>query len=283
MTMMKNINIKGLLATVVSAAIFVSGANAADEAMHPDRNEYTSAGIFGKFDQPSMQRGLQVYMEICAACHSLDLVAFRTLEDLGYNEDEIKAIAIEYEYEDLDADGEEVFRTGIPADYFPAPFPNEQAARVANFGALPPDFSTLVKAREHLSFLPWATTYGEDYIVALMEGYEEEVPASAPADFELADGTYYNHYFTGNAIAMAPPLFDEMVEYADGTPSTVKQMAYDVANFMAWAADPTMQERKEMGLNVMLFMIVFVILLYFTNKRVWRKVKKGQDIDPSQL
>ncbi len=281
--MIKNVKLKGLLATAISAVMFVSSANAADEAMHPKRNDYTSAGIFGKFDIPSLQRGFQVYVEVCAACHSMDLVAFRTLEDIGYNEDEIKAIAVEYEYETLDDDGEQTFRPGIPADYFPAPFANENQARSANGGALPPDFSTLIKAREHLSFFPWASTYGEDYVVALMEGYHDEVPETAPEGFELTPGLYYNDYFTGNAIAMAPPLFDEMVEYADGTPATIHQMAYDVANFMAWASDPTMQERKEMGLKVMLFMIVFVIMLYYTNKRVWKKVKKGDDIDPSQL
>lgn len=278
--MMKNFNIKGLMATIVTVTLLSSAADAATEgALHPEKHDYTSTGIFGKFDIPSLQRGLQVYTEICAACHSLDLVAFRTLEDFGYNEDEIKAIAIEYEYETLDDDGEVIFRTGIPADYFPAPFANEQAARSANFGALPPDFSTLVKAREHLSFFPWATTYGEDYIVALLTGYHDE----APEGVEMTEGLYYNDYFVGNQIAMSPPLFEDMVEYADGTPASLEQMSVDVANFMAWAADPTMQERKEMGLKVMLFMIVFVILLYFTNKRVWRKVKKGDDIDPSQL
>ena len=278
--MMKNINIKGLLATIVTATLLCSGTNAATEGvMHPEKQGYTSTGIFGKFDIPSLQRGLQVYTEVCAACHSMDLVAFRTLKDFGYNEDEIKAIAIEYEYETLDEDGEIIYRLGIPADSFPAPFANENMARSANGGALPPDFSTLIKAREHLSFLPWTTTYGEDYVVTLMTGYHED----APEGFDLNEGLYYNDYFAGNQIAMAPPLFDEIVEYADGTPATIHQMAYDVANFMAWASDPTMQERKEMGLRVMLFMFVFVILLYFTNKRIWRKVKKGEDIDPSQL
>lgn len=279
--MMINIKNKGLLATLVGAFIFVSGANAAtdDGVLHPERHDYTSTGVFGKFDQPSLQRGFQIYVEVCAACHSMDLVAFRSLADIGYNEDEIKAIAIEYEYEALDSDGEETFRPGIPADYFPSPFANEAMARSANGGAMPPDFSTLVKAREHLSFFPWASVYGEDYVVALMTGYEEE----APEGVEMNEGLYFNHYFAGNQIAMAPPLFDEMVEYADGTPATLEQMSYDVANFMAWASDPTMQERKEMGLKVMLFMFVFVILLYFTNKRIWRKVKKGEDIDPSKV
>ena len=281
---MKNIKIKGLMATMIGAAMIfsASNANAADTGtMHPERHDYTSAGIFGKFDLPSLQRGLQVYQEVCAACHSMDLVAFRTLSDIGYNEDEIKAIAIEYEYATLDADGEEAFRPGIPADYFPAPFANEQQARAANGGSFPPDFSTIVKAREHLGF--FSSTYGEDYIVGLMTGYHDEVPATAPADFELGEGLYYNDYFEGNAIAMAPPLFDDFIEYADGTPATVEQMGIDVANFLAWASDPTMQQRKQMGLKVMLFMFVFVILLYFTNKRVWKNVKKGDDIDPTKV
>lgn len=283
--MMKNIKIKGLLAATAAFMIMVSGANAATEEglKHPERNDYTSAGIFGKWDIPSIQRGLQVYVEVCSACHSLDLVAFRTLGDVGYTEDEIKAIALEYEYEVLDEDGEVTFRTGLPSDYFPAPFANENQARASNNGSLPPDFSTMVKAREHLAFLPWNSVYGEDYIVALMTGYEEEVPADAPEGFELTPGSYYNHYFAGNSIAMAPPLFDDMVEYADGTPASIHQMSYDVANFLSWASDPTMQERKELGLRVMLFMFVFVILLYFTNKRVWSKVKKGKDIDPTKL
>ena len=275
---MKNIFSKSLVASVLGSLLMFSGANGAEEAAHPPRNDYKSAGIFGKFDQASMQRGFQVYVEVCAACHSLDLVAFRSLDALGYNEDEIKAIAVEYEYATIDDEGEEAFRPGIPADKFPAPFANEAMARAANGGALPPDFSTIVKAREHLSFFPWKSTYGEDYIVALMEGYEE-----APADVEMNPGLYYNKYFAGNQTAMAPPLFDDMIEYADGTPATIHQMSYDVANFLAWASDPTMQERKEMGLKVMLFMIVFTILLYFTNKRVWKKVKKGEDIDPSKL
>jgi ubiquinol-cytochrome c reductase cytochrome c1 subunit len=141
--------------------------------MYPERNNYKSAGIFGKWDIPSLQRGFQVYQEVCAACHSMDLVAFRTLSDIGYNEDEIKAIAIEYEYETIDGDGEETYRPGIPADYFPAPFANEAAARAANNGALPPDFSTLVKAREHLGF--FSSTYGEDYIVALRKSLPQRL------------------------------------------------------------------------------------------------------------
>ncbi|MCP5381785.1 MAG: cytochrome c1 [Kordiimonadaceae bacterium] len=278
--MLKNIKIKGLLAGLVGATIAFSGATAAEStAKHPERHHYESAGIFGKFDIPSIQRGLQVYREVCSACHSLNLVAFRTLGDIGYNEDEIKAIAAEYDIDTIDETGEVTSRPGIPADYFPSPYANEQAARASNNGALPPDFSTIVKAREHLSFMPWSSVYGEDYVIALMTGYHDEPPAG----FDLLEGLFYNDAFEGNQIAMTPPLSDGIIEYADGTETTVEQMSYDVANFLAWVSDPTMQARKEMGLKVMLFMFVFVVLLYFTNKRVWKKVKKGEDIDPSEV
>ncbi|HPF47880.1 MAG: cytochrome c1 [Alphaproteobacteria bacterium] len=278
--MLKNIKIKGLLAGLVGATIAFSGATAAEStAKHPERHHYESAGIFGKFDIPSIQRGLQVYREVCSACHSLNLVAFRTLGDIGYNEDEIKAIAAEYDIDTIDETGEVTSRPGIPADYFPSPYANEQAARASNNGALPPDFSTIVKAREHLAFMPWSSVYGEDYVIALMTGYHDEPPAG----FDLLDGLFYNDAFEGNQIAMTPPLSDGIIEYADGTETTVEQMSYDVANFLAWVSDPTMQQRKEMGLKVMLFMFVFVVMLYFTNKRVWKKVKKGEDIDPSEV
>ena len=265
---------------IVGAVSFTSTSVEASGGVAIPQQKWSWTGPFGTFDRAALRRGLQVYTEVCSGCHSLNLMSYRNLADIGFSEDEIKAIAIEYEYEDtFDDDGELISRPGTPADYFPAPFANEKAARSANGGSLPPDFSTLIKAREHLSFFPWATVYGEDYVVALMTGYHDE----APEGFELTEGLYYNDYFTDYAIAMAPPLFDDFVEYADGTPATVEQMSYDVANFMAWASDPTMQERKEMGLRVILFMIVLSILLYFTNKRVWRKIKKGQDIDPSQL
>ncbi len=280
---MKNIKIKGLLATIFGATMLFAGVNAfaaSEGEKHPERHDWKSAGVFGMWDKPSLQRGLQVYREVCSACHSMDLVAFRSLEEFDYNEDEIKSIASEYDYEDkIDDDGEIQSRSGTPADYFPAPFANEKAARSANNGALPPDFSTLVKAREHIGFNPMTSVYGEDYIVALLTGYHDE----APEGVELNEGLYYNDYFSGNQIAMTPPLSEGMIDYADGTEASVEQMAYDVANFMYWVSDPTMQQRKEMGLKVMIFMIIFAVMLYFTNKRIWKKVKKGEDIDPSKL
>ncbi|WP_138380289.1 cytochrome c1 [Luteithermobacter gelatinilyticus] len=271
--------IRNISLTVIAASAVVFGVNSAHaaggEKVHIERHDWPHAGVFGTYDKAALQRGFQVYREVCAACHSLNMVAFRELSALGYNEDEIKAIAKEYEIEDGPNDEGEMFtRPGRPSDYFPAPFPNEQAARAANGGAYPPDFSLIAKAREHLSlFMPWNSVYGEDYIVALLTGYED-----APEDFVLMPGLYYNKVFAGNQIAMAPPLAEGLVEYADGTEATVEQMAKDVATFLYWASEPKLEERKKMGLKVIGYMIFLTILLYFANKQVWARVKKGEDL-----
>lgn len=273
--MLKNIKKIGLVAALVIGSF--QGAQASGGSAHIEKYDWPQTGVFGKFDRAAMQRGLQVYREVCAACHSLDLVAFRNLADLGYNEDEVKAIAKEYEVEAApDDDGEVGMRSATPSDYFPNPFANEQAARASNNGALPPDFSLIIKSREHISlFAPWTSVYGEDYLVGLLTSYEEE----APHGVVLQDGMNYNGVFEGNQIAMAPPLFEGLVEYADGTEASVEQMSRDVASFLYWASDPSMEQRKKMGLKVVIFMIFLSILLYFTNKQVWRNVKKGQDIN----
>jgi len=277
--MLKAFNKFGLMALAVAALITggASAANAAGDSAYPlKRYDWPHAGPFGTFDKAALQRGLQVYKEVCSGCHSLNMVAFRELTALGYSADEVKAFAAEYEFADgLDDEGEEKYRKGLPQDYFPAPFANEEAARASNNGALPPDFSLLGKSREHLSmFTPWASIYGEDYIVGILTTYHEE----APEGVELAEGMTFNEAFPGNQIAMAQPLFDEMVEYADGTPATTVQMAKDVATFMYWAAEPKMEDRKKMGLKVIIFMTLLTIMLYFVNKRVWARVKKGEDI-----
>ncbi|MCF6214610.1 MAG: cytochrome c1 [Emcibacter sp.] len=273
---LKNI---GLMTLAVSALTIggLTAANAAGASAYPlKKYDWPHAGPFGMFDKPSLQRGLQVYKEVCASCHSLDMVAFRELKALGYNADEIKAFAAEYEFPNgFDDEGEEKYRKGFPQDYFPAPYANEEEARDANNGAFPPDFSLLGKSREHLSlFTPWNSIYGEDYIVGILNTYHED----APEGVELADGMSYNEAFPGNLIAMAPPLFDDIVEYADGTPATTEQMAKDVATFMYWAAEPKMEVRKKMGLKVIIFMSILTIMLYFVNRRVWRKIKKGDDL-----
>ncbi|NOZ41946.1 MAG: cytochrome c1 [Alphaproteobacteria bacterium] len=266
-----------LVALAVSAIIGVGGiANASSETYNIKRHDWPQAGPFGKYDKASLQRGLQVYKEVCSACHSLNLVAFRDLKALGYSKPQIKAFAAGYDFPDgVDDNGDPKTRIGKPFDYFPAPFASEQEARDANNGALPPDFSLMAKSREHLSlFTPWDSVYGEDYIVGILTTFHD----TPPKGYKLPAGTYYNETFPGNNIGMPPPLSDGLVEYADGTKATVEQMAEDVASFMSWAAEPKMEERKEMGLKVIIFMTILTILLYFVNKSVWRKIKKGDDL-----
>jgi len=277
--MLKVIKNIGLMTLAVSAMTIggITGANAAAASAYPiKKHDWPHAGPFGTFDKAALQRGLQVYKEVCAACHSLDMVAFRELTALGYNADEVKAFAAEYDFPDgLDDEGEEKSRKGLAQDYFPSPYGNEEEARESNNGAFPPDFSLLGKSREHLSlFTPWNSIYGEDYIVGILNTYHDE----APDGVELAEGMSYNEAFPGNQIAMAPPLSEDMVEYADGTPATTEQMAKDVATFMYWAAEPKLEERKKMGLKVIIFMSILTILLYFVNKSVWRNIKKGDDL-----
>jgi len=221
--------------------------------------QWSFEGLTGTYDLASLQKGFQIYKQVCAACHSLKRIHFRNLQALGYNEAEIKAIASEYEVTDGPNDLGEMFtRKGTPADAIPGPYANDNAARAANNGALPPDLSLVVKARKG----------GPDYIYALLSGYE-----NPPAGKELPAGMHYNPYFPGGQIAMTPPLSEGVVTYSDGTTPTVKQMAYDVTNFLAWASEPEMPERKEMGFKVLIYLAVFTMLMYLAMRRVWAKVK----------
>ena len=214
-------------------------------------------GPFGTFDRSAAQRGYQVYKEACAACHALEYVSFRNLRDLGFSEAEVKALAEESEVEDGPDDyGEMFMRPRRVSDRLPAPFPNIQAARAANNGAAPPDLSLITKARHN----------GPAYVYSLLTGYQDP-PEGHP---ELAAGMSYNPYFPGGAIAMPQPLSEDQVSYADGTPTTLEQMAHDVATFLHWAAEPKLEERKNMGVKVFLFLIALTIVLYFVKKRVWR-------------
>lgn len=236
--------------------------------------DWSFAGPFGTFDKGQLQRGLKVYTESCSACHSMNLVAFRTLEDLGYSEDQVKAFAANYEVEDgPNAEGEMFTRTAVAADYFPSPFPNEEAAAYANNGAPPPDFSLLAKARYVERGFPQFifdifTGYSEsgpNYIYSLLTGYEEP-----PHGKEVAEGTHYNpYYIAGAALAMAEPISDEQVTYDDGAPETQDQYAKDVAAFLMWAAEPHMEERKQMGFMVILFLSIFAALMFLTKKAVF--------------
>jgi cytochrome c1 len=239
----------------------------------PPRQQWSFAGPFGHWDKAQLQRGLKVYREVCSVCHGLKYIAFRNLEDLGFSEGQIKTIASEYKIQDGPNDQGEMFeRDGRPADYFPPPWPNENAAR-ARYNGVPPDFSMLAKARSYERGFPWFIfdiftqfqEQGVDYIHALMTGYKDKPPEGVT----LPPGSFYNEYFPGHALAMPPPLSDKRVDYTDGSPTTVDQYAKDVAAFMMWAAEPSMETRKRIGFQVMIFLIVLAGLLYFTKKKVW--------------
>lgn len=257
--------------TVFAAALTVAlvvgdGARAAGGGVHIPSHDWSFTGLFGTWDRAAIQRGFKVYREICSACHSLKYFRFRNLEDLGYTEKQIKAVAAEYEVEDGPNDeGEMFFRPAKPFDGIPAPYPNDEAAKMANGGSLPPDLSVIVKARGGF----------EDYVYHLMLGFEDEVPHEIMKhDFEggFPEGKYFNHYFPGYAISMPPQLYEEMVEYTDGTPMTPEQYAHDVTNFLTWVAEPSMEDRKRMGIKVLLFLVVFTLLFYALKRRVWSDV-----------
>ena len=253
---------------------------AAQEADAPPRQHWSFAGPFGVYDQAQLQRGFKVYREVCSTCHSLKLLAFRNLADPGgpgFTEAQAAAVAAEYQVTDGPNDQGQMFqRPGKISDYFPPPFPNDQAARAALGGALPPDMSVLAKARSYEAGFPRFifdafTEYqedGPDYIHAILNGYEK-----TPAGFTLAPGAQYNKYFPGHAIGMPKPLSDGQVDYTDGAPTTVDQYGRDVSAFLMWAAEPTLDARKRLGFQVMIFLIVLTGLLYFTKKRVWQAVE----------
>ena len=261
------------------------GVAFAQEADAPPRERWSFHGPFGTYDPAQLQRGFKVYREVCSSCHSLKLLAFRNLADPGgpeFSEAQAATVAAGFQVTDgPNSQGEMFQRPGKIADHFPPPFPNEQAARNANGGGLPPDMSVLAKARGYEAGFPWFiidafTQYqedGPDYIHALMIGYEDP-----PAGVTLPPGGQYNKYFPGHSIAMPKPLSDGQVEYTDGTPATVDQYGRDVAAFLMWAAEPKLDERKRLGFQVFLFLIVLTGLLYFTKKRIWHDVHHDPEL-----
>ena len=257
---MRTMAMKSRRAAVAAAALVflacgAGPARAAEDVTPPKDVQWSFEGVFGTYDRAATQRGLQVYLEVCAACHGLYHLAYRDLGDLGYSDDEIKAIAANYEVTDGPNDeGEMYTRPARPSDKFARPFANEQAARAANGGAYPPDLSLITKARMN----------GPDYVYSLMTGYQDP-----PEGFHLLDGLSYNPYFSGGQIGMVPPLSDDQVTYADGTEATVDQMAKDMVTFLAWAAEPEMEARKAMGMKVLLFLIVLAAILYAVKRRIW--------------
>ena len=248
---------RGRILIGLSAALVGLGMNTAlaAEGVEPAARDWSFSGVLGTFDRGALERGFQVYREVCAGCHSLRLIAFRNLEAIGYSEGEVKAVAAEYTVEDGPNDEGEMFeRPAVPSDRFPPPFPNDKAAAAANNGAAPPDLSLITKARDR----------GPDYVHAFLTGYE-----NPPADFELFEGASYNVYFPGNQTAMPVPFSDGDLEFADGTEATVEQMAADVTTFLMWAAEPNLEDRKSMGIGVMLFLLVFTGVLYAAKRKVW--------------
>jgi ubiquinol-cytochrome c reductase cytochrome c1 subunit len=245
--------------TLAAALVFgAAGQAIASEGVEIPEQHWSFQGPFGTYDKASAQRGLQVYKEVCAGCHSLNLIYYRNLTDLGYSDAAVKAFAAEHEVQDGPNDEGEMFnRAALPSDRFVKPFANSKAARASNNGALPPDLSLIAEARKG----------GPDYLYALLTGYHEP-----PADVTVMEGMNYNAYFAGHQIAMPPPLTADGVTFADGTPATVEQMAKDVTTFLTWASEPNMEARKAMGLKVMLFLLVFCGILIAMKRKVWSSV-----------
>jgi ubiquinol-cytochrome c reductase cytochrome c1 subunit len=262
-------------ALLISLVVTVWGAIAEPAAptaehefhKHPKELSLASNGVAGKFDRQQLQRGLQVYKEVCAACHSLNLVAFRDLKALGYTDGQVKTFAKDFNVPSINPEtGEAATRPATPADRFPAPFANDVAARAANNNAIPPDLSLMAKARHD----------GPAYIYSLLTGYQPQ-PAALLKEFPAAktpQGLHYNPYFPNLNLAMAPPLTaDGQVTYADGTKSTVSQMAKDVAAFLVWTAEPKLEARHSLGFAVVGFLIIFVILSIGAYRAVWADTK----------
>jgi ubiquinol-cytochrome c reductase cytochrome c1 subunit len=264
-----------LISLIGNAATYFKNPPAplAAEEFHkaPKPLHLASDGPFGKFDKAQLQRGFQVYSEVCSACHSLTMVSFRNLADLGYNEAEIKKIASDWKTQvpSINPDtGEPATRKALPSDTFPAPFANEVAARAANNNALPPDLSLITKAREG----------GAAYVHSLLTGYQIQ-PAELLKKFPDAktpEGLHYNPYFANLNVAMPPPLVsDGQVSYEDGTKPTVDQMSTDVAAFLVWTAEPSLERRHAAGLAVAIFLLVASILGYFAYKQTWYEAKRA--------
>ena len=250
---------RAFAAATVSAFLLASAiAWAADETLPLPRQEWSFDGVFGTYDRASAQRGFQVYKEVCSVCHPVKHLHFRDLAEIGYSEDEVKAIAAGYQVTDGPNDEGQMYqRPGRASDPIPGPFPNDQAARAANNGALPPDQSLIVKARAG----------GPDYVYAILTGYKEP-----PAGFKMLEGMNYNEYFAGHQFAMPLPLSDNAVTYADGTPATVPQMAHDVVTFLTWAAEPNLDDRHRSGLKVILFLVVAAGVFYAAKRKIWAPI-----------
>jgi ubiquinol-cytochrome c reductase cytochrome c1 subunit len=256
---MKKNNLIKLLATILIATFFFGKAHPSSKDLL--KIDWSFAGLTGKFERDSLQRGYQVYKEVCSSCHSMKYLSYRNLGQKGGPEftlEEVKAIAASYDVEDgPNSEGEMYERPGRPSDHFVNPYPNDNAAIAANGGAYPPDMSVLAKAR----------TGGANYIYSILLGYEEK-----PVGFVLDEGVYYNKYMDGNKIKMMSPLSDDLIEYTDGTNATQAQMAKDVTTFLTWAAEPHLEARHRTGTKVIIYLIILATLVYFSMKKIWSRV-----------
>ena len=248
-----------LVATLLAGAILITcPARAQEEAPTPPHQPWSFEGVFGTYDMAAAQRGFQVYKEVCSTCHPVKHLYYRDLEDLGYSEDQVKGFAAQSQVTDGPNDEGQMYqRPARPSDKFVQPFPNDQAARAANNGALPPDLSLIVKAREG----------GPDYVFGVLTGFKDP-----PSGFKLGDGMYYDEYFAGHQIKMPPPLSDGQETFADGAPNKIADEAHDVVTFLQWAAEPNLDDRHRMGLKVILFLIVGAGIFYAAKRKIWAQV-----------
>lgn len=249
-----------LLAGLAAVAIVIANPVAHSTVQ---TQSWSFKGFFGTYDPAQLKRGYQVYANVCSGCHSMNLLHYRDLQDIGYTEDQVKEIAAAVQVQDGPDDTGEMFdRAGRPSDRFHAPFANEQAARAANNGALPPDLTLVAKSRAGAGFLGYD---GADYIYSLMTGYEE----TPPEGMTLPDGMHFNHAFKGHQIAMPPPLAADSVTYDDGTQATLEQEAKDIAVFLTWTAEGNLDARHRMGIKVILFLVIFTLIAYAAKRKVW--------------
>jgi cytochrome c1 len=240
---------------LISAVLTSHSAIAASDTPNAPKQKWSFSGLFGMYDRAAAQRGFQVYREVCSGCHGMKLLSYRHLTGIGFSDAEIKAVAATFEVQDgPDSEGEMFDRPGLPSDRFVSPYPNVQAAAASNGGKAPPDLSLMTKAR----------IGGADYVYGLLTGYSD-----APTGFEVPEGGNYNKYYPGHVISMAAPLYDEAVEYTDGTKPSLTQHAKDVTTFLTWAAEPEMEDRKRMGIKVLLFLLVLTGMLYAVKRKVW--------------
>lgn len=247
-----------LLEYAVIFAMTVTAALAEGDALPILKQKWSFEGPTGTFKQDTLQRGYQVYKEVCSACHGLKQISYEKLMGIGLSKNAVKALAAEHDQPDLNDEGQPTQRKGIISDKIHSPFANDKAARAANNGALPPDLSLITKARAG----------GANYVHALITGFRP-----APAGSHITEGMHYNPYFPGHQIAMAPPLFEGQVKFADGTKASVDQMARDVVTFLSWAAEPEMEQRKQMGVKVLFYLVILTIVLYLSKRKIWKGIR----------